>query len=74
MVLGQLKKNIAFWRSINAFQIIKVLEHCYCLPFIQDPIPAFTANYTSAEFHHRFVESAVLEFLKAVSVSLWEGS
>ena len=49
--------------------ILNVIEHCYYLPLVHDPASVFMQNHASATCHHEFVESAILELLKAGSVA-----
>ena len=68
-VKGSLKRNIAFWKSIDTNEfILDVIENGYRLPFISEPQSNHLKNNKSSLENDEFVKSAILELVKSGSV------
>ena len=65
-IKGRLKRHIAFWRKIEAYDnILDIIENGYKLPFLDIPPPACFNNNCSAVKNKDFVEAAILELLSS---------
>ena len=61
-----MKRHIAFWRKIEAYDnILYIIENGYKLPFLDIPPPARFNNNCSAVKNKDFVEAAILELLSS---------
>ena len=64
-VKGSLRRNIDFWRSINAYEsILDMIENGYKVPFIETPSPKVFKNNKSALDNTEFVQETILDLLK----------
>lgn len=69
-VKGSLRRHIAFWHSINAYDsVIDVIENGYKIPFIETPPSKFFKNNKSALDHSEFVRETIIDLLKTGRVS-----
>ena len=63
-VKGSLRRNIDFWRRINAYEsVLDMIENGYKVPFIETPSSKFFKNNKSALDNSDFVQETVLNLL-----------
>ena len=63
-VVGNLRRNLEFWKRIGAPRfILYVIERGYLLPFLSLPEPAAFPNNRSSLIHADFVEEAIGELV-----------
>ena len=61
-VKGSLRRNIDFWRSINAYEsVLDVIENGYKVPFIETPSSKVFRNNKSALDNAEFVQGTILD-------------
>ena len=64
-VKGSLRRNIDFWRSINAYEsVLDMIENGYKVPFIETPSSKVFKNNKSALDNAEFVQETILDLLK----------
>ncbi|XP_078586076.1 uncharacterized protein LOC144867937 [Branchiostoma floridae x Branchiostoma japonicum] len=68
-VRGRLRAHLDKWRSIGASPfVLRILQHGFCLPFLQLPPNRTFPNQQSCFTHSAFVDSAVQELLSVGSI------
>ena len=64
-VKGSLRRNIDFWRSINAYEsVLDMIENGVKVPFIETPSSKVFKNDKSALDNAEFVQETILDLLK----------
>ena len=68
-VVGKLRKNIAYWRSIGCSEfILKVLQNGYIIPVIGEIETAYLNNNRSSRLEPEFVQRSIDELLEVGAV------
>ena len=64
-VKGSLRRNIDFWRRINAYEsVLDMIKNGYKVPFIETPSSTFFKNNKSALDNSDFVQETILNLLE----------
>ena len=62
---GSLRRNIDFWRSINAYEsVLDMIENGYKVPLIETPFSNVFKNNKSAFGNAEFVQETILDLSK----------